>query len=127
MKMSILARTTTKLVAPFFTTYAAYLMLYTTQSPGGGFQAGVILAVALILLITSHGYKSVRKYFRKRIASSLEGLGGLITIIVFFLVVILSLRPSEAYVVLANVFIGLKVGAAFTLIFYALISVLERD
>ncbi|AAL81273.1 cation:proton antiporter [Pyrococcus furiosus DSM 3638] len=127
MKMSIVARTTTKLVAPFLTTYAAYLMIYTTQSPGGGFQAGVILAVALILLITSHGYKSVRKYFRKRVASSLESVGGLATITIFFLTVLLFLRPSEVYVVPANVFIGLKVGAAFTLMFYALISVLERD
>ncbi len=66
MKMSTVVRTTTKLISPFLVTYAVYLMVYGHLSPGGGFQAGVVLAVSVILLITSHGYKKVRKRFNLR-------------------------------------------------------------
>ena len=76
MKMSLIVRTTTKLVSPFLVTYSTYLMIYGHLSPGGGFQAGVILAVSIILLITSHGYKKVRKAFKFWEVQLIEGVSG---------------------------------------------------
>ncbi|WP_367883522.1 MnhB domain-containing protein [Thermococcus peptonophilus] len=63
--MSLVVRTTTKLVAPpFLVTYGAYLTIYGYESPpGGGFQAGVIFAVSVILLMTAYGYRRTRKHF----------------------------------------------------------------
>ncbi|AEH24322.1 MnhB domain-containing protein [Pyrococcus yayanosii] len=127
MKMSIVARTTTKLVSPFLVTYAIYLMLYSTDAPGGGFQAGVVLAVAVVLLITSHGYKKVRKRFRKKVVGTFESAFGLAVVTLLLFVVALSLPPSNYYVVPFNVLVAVKVGSAFTLIFYTLTAFLERD
>jgi len=127
VKMSIVARTTTKLVSPFLVTYAAYLMLYSSQSPGGGFQAGVILGVAIILLITSHGYRRVRKKFKKKLVSSMEGVSGIILILLLLLTALLYLPPLEETVIPFNVFVGIKVGAAFTMIFYTITAFMERD
>ncbi|CAB50117.1 Na(+)/H(+) antiporter subunit B [Pyrococcus abyssi] len=127
MKMSLIARTTSKIVAPFLVTYAAYLILYGAYSPGGGFQAGVILAVAVILLITSHGYKKVKKRFRGRTVSYLESLSSLGIALLIALVALAYLRPRDDIVTSFNVLVGIKVGAAFVLIFYSLIAFLERD
>jgi len=127
VKMSLIARTTSKLVAPFLVTYAAYLMLYGAYSPGGGFQAGVILAVAVILLITSHGYRKVRKRFRKKAVSSLETSSGLGIAFLLLLLALTSLNPNENLIGSFNILAGIKVGAAFVLIFYSLIAFLERD
>ncbi|AFK22733.1 putative monovalent cation/H+ antiporter subunit B [Pyrococcus sp. ST04] len=125
--MSIVARTTTKLISPFLVTYAAYLILYSSVSPGGGFQAGVILGVAIILLITSHGYKRVRKRFKKKLVSGLEGFSGVIISLILGIAIILTPLPSESITLPFNIFVGIKVGSAFTLIFYSLTAFMERD
>ncbi|MFW6144032.1 MAG: MnhB domain-containing protein, partial [Candidatus Natronoplasma sp.] len=66
MMMSPIVRTTTKLVSPFLVSYSLYLMFYGHLSPGGGFQAGVILAVSVIILITSYGDERVRERINDR-------------------------------------------------------------
>ncbi|AEC52539.1 putative monovalent cation/H+ antiporter subunit B [Pyrococcus sp. NA2] len=127
MKMSIIARTTSKLISPFLVTYATYLILYGTKSPGGGFQSGVILAIAVMLLITSHGYKKVRKRFKKKTVSAIESTSGVLILSLLMVITLLSLKPRNETATLFNVAVGLKVGAAFVLIFYTLIAFLERD
>ncbi len=135
MKMSTVVRSTTKMVSPFLVTYAAYLMIYGHLSPpGGGFQGGVILAVAVILLITSHGYRKVRKRFRFNWASLVESSagdtprspggwrespsGGFYS----------NFLHTEGGVILPfNVLVGLEVGAAFTFVFYILLRWVESD
>ena len=140
MKMSTIVRTTTKLVSPFLVTYAAYLMVYGHLSPGGGFQAGVILAVSVILLITSHGYKKVRKRFKFKEVGIIESVSavflvslGLIGIVFggFFYNFINGGRfgsvISGGIIPPFNIAIALKVGAAYTLVFYILLRWVESD
>jgi multicomponent Na+:H+ antiporter subunit B len=45
----VVLRTTTKLLIPVITLYAFYVQFHGDLGPGGGFQAGVILSVAVIL------------------------------------------------------------------------------
>jgi multicomponent Na+:H+ antiporter subunit B len=47
----------TRLLVPFMWLFAAYVLIHGHDSPGGGFQAGVILAASLILqrLVRGHG------------------------------------------------------------------------
>ncbi|NJD98326.1 cation:proton antiporter [Thermococcus sp. LS1] len=133
MKMSIVVRTTTKLVSPFLVTYAAYLMLYGHLSPGGGFQGGVILAVAVILLITSHGYKKVRRKFKFNWAGLIESSAGAFLVLLgvaglAFGAFYANFLPTEGGIIVPfNVIVGLEVGAAFTFVFYILLRWVESD
>nr|WP_206206114.1 Na(+)/H(+) antiporter subunit B [Thermococcus sp. JdF3] len=131
--MSTVVRTTTKMVSPFLVTYAAYLMLYGHVSPGGGFQGGVILAVAVILLITSHGYGKVRRKFHFNWAGLIESSAGALLVLLGIAGLGLgafysNFLPTEGGIILPfNVIVGLEVGAAFTFVFYILLRWVESD
>ncbi|ASJ10569.1 cation:proton antiporter [Thermococcus sp. P6] len=140
MKMTPIVRTTTKLVSPFLVTYSVYLMVYGHLSPGGGFQAGVILAVSIILLITSHGYKRVRKTFKFWEVQFIEGISGAFLVFLGILGTFFGgffynflkggatgTLLSGGIIPLFNVGVALKVGAAFTFMFYILLRWVERD
>jgi multicomponent Na+:H+ antiporter subunit B len=47
-----------RLLVPFMWIFAAYVLIHGHDSPGGGFQAGVILAASLILLRLVRGQGS---------------------------------------------------------------------
>lgn len=121
------------MVSPFLVTYAAYLMIYGHLSPGGGFQGGVILAVAVILLITSHGYRKVRKRFRFNWASLVESSAGTLLVLLGMAGITFggfysNFLHTEGGVILPfNVLVGLEVGAAFTFVFYILLRWVESD
>lgn len=140
MKMSTVVRKSASLITPFLVTYGLYLSIYGHLSPGGGFQGGVILAVAVILLITSHGYHLVRDTFRVNVVKLLESTSALFIIAVSIIGLLSGsfmynfLRGGElgdlfsgGTLVLFNIAIGLKVGAAFTLLFYVLLRWTESD
>lgn len=140
MMMSTIVRTTAKLISPFLVTYSFYLMLYGHLSPGGGFQSGVILAVSVIILITAYGHDRVRekindKWFKMVEASSalfilFMGLLGILFGGVFYNFInrgSFGFPFSGGTILLFNVFIGLKVGAGFVVIYYALLRWLEGD
>ncbi|GAB6102953.1 Na(+)/H(+) antiporter subunit B [Thermococcus atlanticus] len=135
MKMSLVVRTTTKLMSPFLVAYAAYLMIYGQMSPGGGFQAGVILAVSVVLLIVSQGYRSVKKRFKMREVGAIEGVSALGLVLLGlagmlfggFFYNFLKGWWSGGTVVLFNIGVGLKVGAAFVMVFYVMLRWVESD
>lgn len=140
MRMSSIVRNSAKLVSPFLITYGAYLIIHGHVSPGGGFQGGVILAVSVILLITSHGYRAVRNKFRSEIVKVMESTSIILLIVLaslgaiggsFFLNFLRGGTAGALFsggtVVMVNIIIGLEVGAAFTLLFYMLLRRAERD
>lgn len=43
---------------PFAVVFGLYVILFGTVSPGGGFQGGVIVASAVLLLYLGYGYKT---------------------------------------------------------------------
>ncbi|ASJ02380.1 cation:proton antiporter [Thermococcus profundus] len=135
MKMSLVVRTTTKLVAPFLVTYGAYLTIYGYESPGGGFQAGVIFAVSVILLMTAYGYRRTRKHFPLRTVQLVESSAALFIVGValmglafgaFFLNFLRPYIPGGT-IMTFNVGVALKVGTSFVLVFYILARWVDRD
>ena len=46
---------------PFALIFGIYIILFGTVSPGGGFQGGVIVAAAVLLLYLGYGYKTTAK------------------------------------------------------------------
>ncbi|MFW6176341.1 MAG: MnhB domain-containing protein [Thermoplasmatota archaeon] len=140
MRMSSIVRNSSKLVSPFLVAYGAYMIVNGHITPGGGFQGGVILAVSVILLITSHGYKAVQETFSVRLVKSIESQSVLLIIIMsiiglafgsYFYNFLRGGEPGTLFsggtVVIFNILIGLEVGAAFTLLFYMLLRWTEID
>lgn len=132
--MSNIVRTTTKMVSPFLVTYSLYIMLYGHLSPGGGFQAGVILAVSVILLMTAHGTQALEEKVNETWFKIIENSMAIsILFMISFGLIFGSmfynfldrgtfgLPISGGMIPLFNIFVGLKVGAGFMVIYYALL------
>ncbi|MGM0510326.1 MAG: MnhB domain-containing protein [Thermoplasmatota archaeon] len=138
--MSSIVRNSSRLISPFLVAYGAYLIINGHINPGGGFQGGVILSVAVIMLITSHGYEAVQDIFSVKLVKVIESVSGLLIILTsmiglafgaYFLNFLRGGEPGTLFsggtVVLFNILIGFKVGVAFTLLFYMLLRWTERD
>ncbi len=126
-------------IIPFLYILAFYLIFYGHLSPGGGFAGGVVIATSFILLNITFGIRYIKEkeiMFKKSLLES----GGALAILVLGLLGILYgsqfLANGQAgfYLGLAghllsagiipalNLFIGLKVGAGFGIIFNRLVK-----
>ncbi len=61
MNADLIQRTATKLLLPFIMLFAFYVQFHGESSPGGGFQAGVIIAAAVILVSITFGQTVAKK------------------------------------------------------------------
>ncbi len=61
MNADLIQRIATKLILPFIMLFALYVQFHGESSPGGGFQAGVIIAAAVILVSITFGQTVAKK------------------------------------------------------------------
>jgi multicomponent Na+:H+ antiporter subunit B len=54
--------TVARVLGPFVLTFGAYVTLHGATSPGGGFQGGVVVAAAVVLLAFAYGVDPVRNW-----------------------------------------------------------------
>ncbi len=78
MREEIIVRVGAKFLAPFIIMFALYVHFHGDYSPGGGFQAGVILAAAFALLALVYGVEEVQRVLPPWFARMCAGLGVLI-------------------------------------------------
>nr|TFG55112.1 MAG: Na(+)/H(+) antiporter subunit B [Hyphomicrobiales bacterium] len=78
MNADLIQRVATKLIVPFIVLFALYVQFHGESSPGGGFQAGVIVAAAVILVSITFGQKVARKIAPKGMVERMIPLGVLI-------------------------------------------------
>ena len=78
---------------PFAMVYMFYIILHGHLSPGGGFQGGVLVVGAILLVYFGHGYRTTAKAVSFNVLHETEGLA------------------SVVYVALAMM--GIAVGAQF--------------
>jgi multicomponent Na+:H+ antiporter subunit B len=78
MSDQVILRVATKFVVPMVLLYALYVQFHGDFGPGGGFQAGVIFAAALILYALVFGLRRTRKVFPVRVARFLAAAGVLL-------------------------------------------------
>ena len=134
MKNSNIIKTIAQKLFPFITLFGFYLILHGHLSPGGGFQGGVVLGTAVILLFLSCGIEETERKIKVRYLSVIEesiilffiflGILGIITGY-FFLKNFLPLGRagqilSAGFMPLLNLIIGIKVAAGIFGIFYIL-------
>ena len=58
---NVILKCAADLMLPFALVFGIYIILFGTVSPGGGFQGGVIVAAAVLLLYLGYGFKVTAK------------------------------------------------------------------
>ena len=71
----VILRVVSKLLMPVIVVYAFYVQFHGDYGPGGGFQAGVILAVSVILFALVFGVPEALRAVPARFAASLATIG----------------------------------------------------
>ncbi|MFW6149817.1 MAG: MnhB domain-containing protein [Atribacterota bacterium] len=136
MENSRIIKTLVQKLFPLILLFGFYLTLHGHLSPGGGFQGGVVIGTAIILLALCCGSKEVEKRFKSRYLSSLEKVAVLIFILLgllgisfgySFLSNFLPLGQkgciaSAGLMLPLNLVISIKVAAGIAIIFYALVK-----
>jgi multicomponent Na+:H+ antiporter subunit B len=78
MSLDLILRVGTKLVLPFILLFALYVQFHGEHGPGGGFQAGVIVAGMVILLAITFGLRAAQRIAPPRLVRQMVPLGALI-------------------------------------------------
>lgn len=78
MHHHLVLRTVTKLLVGLIVLFALYVQFHGDYSPGGGFQAGVIMAVAFIAYTVVFGMEAGQRVFPDWIVHKMAALGVLI-------------------------------------------------
>lgn len=124
-----------KLLIPYILLFALYVQFHGEYGPGGGFQAGVIFASAIILYVLTFGLDDAYDLVAPRVLRPLAALGvliyggtGIVTMLMggnFLNYNVLASDPvsGQHYGILFIEFgVGLTVATVMMLVFYAFIS-----
>jgi multicomponent Na+:H+ antiporter subunit B len=71
----LIAKTTCRLIVPFIQLFALYVIAHGHHSPGGGFQGGVILGAAMLLLAVAFDLRAASRRLGAKTAAFLGTLG----------------------------------------------------
>ncbi len=112
-------------LAPFVMLFGLYLIAYAHRSPGGGFQGGVVIASAVILLALGRDIFDVERLFPVKALHLAEALAFAMVLALATSGLILQGRlfaypsgtdSSRQFLFAINLMIGLKVGSGVTLL-----------
>lgn len=78
MRLDVIFRVATKLIIPFILVFALYVHFHGDYGPGGGFQAGVIAAGAIILYAIIFGVHAAQRVVPQWLVAILVPCGVLI-------------------------------------------------
>jgi multicomponent Na+:H+ antiporter subunit B len=131
MREHLVVRVVVKLLVPFILLFAFYVQMHGDFSPGGGFQAGVILATGLIVYGLVFGIRSLTRALPLPVLMVGVSLGVLIYAGVGYAALILGghyldyamLDPAdpphgqELGIMLVEAGVGITVASVMTLIF----------
>lgn len=101
MKFDIIARVSVKMFLPFILLFGLYIQFHGDYGPGGGFQAGVIIASAIIIYALVFGLFPVHQIVPLRYLRLMMSAGVLIYLSTGILTMILGGNYLE-YSVLAH-------------------------
>jgi len=78
VRRDLVLRVVAKLLIPFILLFALYVQFHGDFGPGGGFQAGVIIAAAIIFYALIYGVEAARKAMPDRLVETMVAGGVLI-------------------------------------------------
>ncbi|AQS35693.1 multisubunit sodium/proton antiporter, MrpB subunit [Shewanella psychrophila] len=77
-KQQLILRIVSKMMLPFIMLFALYVQFHGDYGPGGGFQAGVIFAAAIILYTLLFGLTSARRVINQTVSQLVAAFGVLL-------------------------------------------------
>ena len=132
MKHHIILRVVAKLLIPAVLLYAFYVQFHGDYSPGGGFQAGVIFAAAIILYSLIFGLDTAKKVMPPAVITVFVALGillyagvGVVSMLLganYLDYSVLARDPAHGQhygILLIEFGVGVTVAAVMILVFYA--------
>lgn len=78
MSRDLVMRVVAKILIPFIVLFAAYVQFHGDYGPGGGFQAGVIAAAAVVFYGLVYGLESARRVVPDRLVETMIAAGVLL-------------------------------------------------
>lgn len=78
MILDVILRVAAKLFIPFILMFGLYVQMHGDYGPGGGFQAGVICAAAVILYAIVFGIEAAERAVPRRLAETMIPIGVMI-------------------------------------------------
>lgn len=78
---STVIMTTVRVVVPFVLTFGLFIMFHGADSPGGGFQGGVVAGAVVMMLAFAYGIDVTRNWIDTRLLAFL-GAAGVLTFVV---------------------------------------------
>ena len=114
---SRIVKTITRSLLPFILLFGVYVIFYGHLSPGGGFQGGAILAMAVMLAVVVYGQSRFQNFVPYLLFIEVVG------VILFVLIGISGIASGKQFLVnigaisLLNIVIGLKVFAGLVLMY----------
>lgn len=121
MKRDLILRVVAKVFLPFILIFALYVQFHGDFGPGGGFQAGVIIAAAVIFYALIYGLSNARRVVPEALVESMMAAGVLIYAGVGVLGLLLGGNYLDYFVLDRNPVVGqhrgifwVEVGVAIT-------------
>ena len=90
MRLDVVLRVVTKLLLPFIVLFALYVQFHGEDSPGGGFQAGVIIGACVILYAIMFGLDRAMRALPVKVVEKMIPTGVLIYLGTGFLTMFLG-------------------------------------
>ena len=81
MKRDLILRVVAKVFLPFILIFALYVQFHGDFGPGGGFQAGVIIAAAVVFYALIYGLANARRVVPEGLVESMMAAGVLIGLV----------------------------------------------
>ena len=78
MKNDLILRVVAKLLMPYILLFALYVQFHGDFGPGGGFQAGVIIAATMLFYGLIYGLPAVQKVMPEPLVESMMAVGVLV-------------------------------------------------
>lgn len=134
MQQHMVLRTVAKMLIPLLLVFAFYVQFHGDYGPGGGFQAGVIFAVAIILYAMLFGEQVAQQVITKKSVQRLAALGvmlfggvGIVSILLggnflnYSVLLADSVSGQHLGILLVELGVGITVAAVMIMIFYSFI------
>jgi len=131
--MTLIVKTVARIMIAMILLYGFYIVLYGHLTPGGGFAGGVILAIAYTLMMLAFSRHIALAKLSDFWASMFDNLGMLAFVILGYIGLNVGIflynflgkgTPfsivSAGFIPLANISIGIKVGACLYAVFIGL-------
>ena len=135
-KKPVIVKSAADFFLPLACVYGAYVVLHGHLSPGGGFQGGVLIASAILLVFLGYGSLKVKKTFNDHKLHSSETVAEIIYVVLGLLGIIGGFNFCINFVfdglgfdtsVLMNHAVGYHVMGGIICLLAMMLSLLDKD